>query len=77
MPALAEGHEGEEPVVLAGVGCFVAARTEKVRKRIDGEGVVPEECSAQAEAPEEERETAVKASRQTPKFGTIFETYGA
>src|SRR5579871_619045 len=58
VPALAERHEGEEPVVAAGVGGFVAARTEEMRKRIDGEGVVPEERCAQAEAPEKKRESA-------------------
>jgi len=32
MPALAESEDGEEPIVLAGVGSFVATRAEQVRE---------------------------------------------
>ena len=52
VPAFTEGHESEEPVVAAGVGGLVAARAEKMRERVDGEGVMPEERGAEAEAPE-------------------------
>src|SRR5438128_2096023 len=63
VPALAEGHEGEEPIVAAGVGSVVEARTEKMRERIDGEGVVPEKRGAQAESPEKERQAAHEKKR--------------
>ena|ERR1700730_4689818 len=53
VPAFAEGQQGEEPVVLAGVGGLIATRAEQMRKRIDGEGVVPQEDGAQAESPDE------------------------
>src|SRR5216683_4783204 len=39
VPAFAERQQCEQPVVLAGVTGFIAARTEEVRERIDGEGV--------------------------------------
>src|SRR5262249_33687227 len=63
VPAFAEGHQGEQPVVPAGVRRLVAARTEKMRKRIDGEGIVPEQRRAQAKAPEKERESANEKER--------------
>src|SRR6266852_116996 len=50
VPAFAERQQCEQPVVLAGVTGSIAARTEEVRERIDGEGVVPQEHRAQAEA---------------------------
>jgi len=53
VPAFTEGEQGEEPIVAAGVGGFIAARAEKVGERVDGEGVVPEQHGAQAEAPDE------------------------
>src|SRR5207302_10161724 len=58
VPALTEREQGEEPVVAAGVGGLVAARTEKMRERIDCEGVVPQQHGAQAEAPDEQRPSA-------------------
>ena len=60
VPTFAEGHEGKEPIVAAGVRGLVPARTEEVRERIDGEGVVPQQSGAQAEAPEKKREAARK-----------------
>src|SRR5256885_2021136 len=63
VPAFAEGHESEEPVVAAGVRGLVTARTEKMRERIDGEGVMPEERGAEAEAPEDERKAADEKKR--------------
>src|ERR1700736_3540465 len=44
VPAFAEGQQRQEPVVLAGVVGFVAARTEQMGERIDGKRVVPEKC---------------------------------
>ena len=67
VPALAESHEGEEPIVAAGVGSVVAARTEKMRERIDGEGVVPEERGAEAEAPEKKRQAADEKKRDAER----------
>ncbi len=58
VPAFAERHDGEQPVVFAGVGCFIAPRTEQVRERIDGKRVVPQHDRAQAEAPHEKRPPA-------------------
>jgi len=55
VPAFAESHQGEQPVVLAGVGGREAAIAENVRKRIDGECAVPEEDGAQEKAPDEQR----------------------
>ena len=54
VPAFAEGDQGKDETILAGVGGEVAARAEEVRERIDGEGAVPEHHGAEAEAPEEE-----------------------
>src|SRR6266704_5997795 len=42
VPAFAEREQREQPVILAGVTGFIAPRAEKVRERIDGEGIVPE-----------------------------------
>src|SRR5882762_6748698 len=58
VPAFAERQQGEQPVVLAGVTGFIAPRAEEVRERIDGEGVMPQQHGAQAEAPDEERPSA-------------------
>src|SRR5216684_1484494 len=58
VPAFTEGEQGEKPVVAAGVGGFVAARAEEVGEGVDGEGVVPEQHGAQAEAPDEEGPSA-------------------
>src|SRR2546430_11402633 len=41
VPAFAEGEQGEEPVVAAGVGGLVAARTKEGRERVDGKRIVP------------------------------------
>src|SRR5215467_4528735 len=65
VPAFAEGKQGEQPVVAAGVAGLIAARTEKVRKRIDGEGVVPEEYGAQAERPDKQRPSADEPQDRT------------
>src|SRR5215467_10942295 len=69
VPALAEGHQSEKPIVAASVGGFIAARTKKMRKRIDGESVVPEKRGAQAEAPEKERQTANEKQRDGERGG--------
>src|SRR6266853_5301588 len=53
VPAFSECEQGEEPIVAAGISGFVAARTEEVRERIDGERVMPQQHGAQAEAPNE------------------------
>src|SRR5256885_16720607 len=63
VPGFAEGHKSEEPVVAAGVRGLITARTEKMRKRIDGESVMPEERGAEAEAPEDERKAADEKKR--------------
>src|ERR1700757_184071 len=54
VPAFAEGDEGEEPVVFAGVGGRKAALAEDVGERIDGEGAVPEQDGAEEKAPDEQ-----------------------
>ena len=51
VPAFTESKECQEPVVFAGVRRFVTDGAEEVGERIDGEGVVPEQNGAQAEAP--------------------------
>src|SRR5947207_5568029 len=63
VPAFAEGHESKEPVVAAGVRRLITARTEKMRERIDGEGVMPEGGGGEAEAPEDERKAADEKKR--------------
>src|SRR5579859_3553291 len=63
VPAFAKGHQGQEPIVATGVCGFVAARTEKMRKRVDRESVMPEERCAQAETPEEERQASNEKKR--------------
>ena len=63
VPAFAEREDGKQPVVAARVGRFIAARTEQVCERIDGEGVMPEERGAEAEAPEDERKAADEKKR--------------
>src|SRR2546421_7397866 len=60
VPAFAEREQREQPVILAGVTGFIAPRAEKVRERIDGEGIVPEKHRAQAEAPDKQRPSANK-----------------
>ena len=55
VPAFAERENGKKPIVAAAVSGLVAPGTEKVRKRVDGEGVVPEEHGAEAESPNQER----------------------
>ena len=65
VPAFAEGQKGEKPVVAAGVGGLKAARAEKMRERIDGEGVMPEERGAEAEAPEEKWKAADREKRDS------------
>src|SRR5258706_7919163 len=52
VPAFAEGDQGEQPVVLAGVGGREAALAKDVGERIDGERAVPEEDGAQEKAPD-------------------------
>src|SRR5216684_383387 len=54
VPTFAQGKQREQPVVLAGVTGFIAARTEEVRERINGERVVPQQHRAQAEAPDKQ-----------------------
>jgi len=46
VPAFSEREQGEEPIVAAGIGGFVAARAEEVRERIDGEGIMPQQHGA-------------------------------
>ena len=60
VPAFAEREDGKQPVVAARVGGFIAARTEQVCERIDGEGVMPEQHSAEAERPDKHRPSADK-----------------
>src|SRR5258708_29389435 len=52
VPAFAEGDQGEQPVVLAGVGGPETGSSENVRERIDGEGAVPEEDGAEEKTPD-------------------------
>jgi len=54
VPAFAEGDEGEQPVVFAGVCGGETAIAEDVRERIDGEGAVPEQGGAEEKAPSEQ-----------------------
>src|ERR1700739_1311060 len=54
VPAFAKGDESEKPIVFAGVGGGKTALAENVRKRIDGEGAMPEKNGTQAETPSEE-----------------------
>src|SRR5262249_16411245 len=63
VPAFAESHEREQPIVLAGVGRIVAARTQNVRKRIERESSVPENHCAQAKTPEKERQPTNEKKR--------------
>src|SRR5882672_4112201 len=58
VPALAERHERQEPVVAAGVRGLVTARSEKMRELIDTKGVVPKKRGAQAETPEKKRKAS-------------------
>src|SRR5437870_13710772 len=51
VPAFAEGEQGEEPVVAAGVGGLVATRSKKDRERIDGKRIVNKQQGVQADAP--------------------------
>src|SRR5262245_24959497 len=60
VPAFAERHEREQPIVFAGVGSCVAAGTEKMRKRIDRERVMPEQRGTQTKTPEKERQSTDK-----------------
>lgn len=64
VPSLAQSHDGEQPVVTAGVGGLIPPRTEEVRQRIDGERVVPQEHSAQAKTPDKQMPSA-----NQPKHG--------
>ena len=52
VPAFAERDQGQEPIILAGVGGGETAIAENVRERIDGERAVPEKNGAEEEAPE-------------------------
>jgi hypothetical protein len=63
VPAFAERQQRQQPVVLAGVGGFIAPRTEEVRERIDRKRIVPEHHGAEAEAPYEQRPSADEHQR--------------
>ena len=63
VPAFAEGNEGQEPIIFAGVGGGKAALAEDVRERIDGEGTVPQEDGAEEEAPDKQRPGADEPER--------------
>src|SRR6201992_2686203 len=69
VPAFAEREQREEPVVLAGVGRFVADCAEEVRERIDGEGVMPEQDRAKDKSPQKEREAADQVERDAQHGG--------
>src|SRR6267378_6471905 len=43
VPAFTEREQRQQPVVLAGVRSLITTRPEKVRERIDGERVVPQQ----------------------------------
>src|ERR1700753_1775868 len=56
VPAFAERQECEEPIVLARVGRLIADRAEKMRKRVDGKRVVPEQNGAEDKSPKKQRQ---------------------
>src|SRR6266849_4329832 len=72
VPAFAEREQRQQPVVLAGGTGFVAARTEKMRERIDGEGVMPQQYRAQAEAPDEQRPSADQPQHHAERDGRNY-----
>ena len=55
MPAFAQGHEREEPVISAVVGRLITPATKHVCQGIDAEGNVTAEHCADAESPHEPR----------------------
>ena len=69
VPAFTEGQQRQEPVVLAGVGRLIAARAEQMRKRIDREGVVPQQHGAQAERPDEQVPSANQPDHRPQRNG--------
>jgi hypothetical protein len=58
VPAFAERNQGQEKIILAGIGGLVAARAEQMAQRIDREGAVPTEDRAEKEAPDEQGPSA-------------------
>ena len=54
VPALAEGHQRQQPVVFAGIGGREPPLPEQVRQRVDDKCSVPQQYSAQAESPREQ-----------------------
>src|SRR5258706_3507652 len=55
LPAFAEGDQGEQPVVFAGVGGWGTAIAGNGRKGIDSERTVPEGEGAEDKGPDLER----------------------
>src|SRR5262249_58823462 len=69
VPAFAQSHQREQPVVAAGGARFIAPAAEQVRERIDGKRVVPQQYSAQAEAPDKERPSADQSQHRSQSDG--------